>query len=222
MWRDAAMVAAKDLRIEARSRVTTNQVLPFAFLVLILFAFALDVDRQRLAEVAAGLFWVAVLFSALLAVQRSFAIEAGDDARDALRLSGIDGAAVFLGKAGAVATQLIILEVVLAVATVVLYDVTIRGAVLLLLTCVLATVGMAAAGVVYGAVAAGLRVRDTLLPLLLLPVLAPVLLGAARASEAALGSVPGEGWPWARLLGVFAAIYVAFGVVAFGPLLEEA
>ena len=48
-----------------------------------------------------------------------------------------------------------------------------------------------------------------------------VLLAATRASEAALGGTTGDGWPWVRLLGVFAVIYVAFGVVAFGPLLEE-
>ena len=85
----------------------------------------------------------------------------------------------------------------------------------------LATIGLAAAGTLYGALAAGLRVRETLLPLLLLPVVAPVLLAATRASEAALGGTTGDGWPWVRLLAVFAVIYVAFGVVAFGPLLEE-
>ena len=67
VWRDAAVMAGKDLRIEVRSRVATNQVAPFAVLVLILFAFALDPDRGVLARAAAGLFWVAVLFSALLA-----------------------------------------------------------------------------------------------------------------------------------------------------------
>ena len=64
-------------------------------------------------------------------------------------------------------------------------------------------------------------IQETLLPLLLLPVVAPVLLAATRASEAALGGSPGDGWPWVRLLAVFAVVYVAFGVVAFGPLLEE-
>jgi heme exporter protein B len=222
LWRDAALVAGKDLRIEARSRVGVNQVVPFALLVLVLFAFALDSDRETLARVGPGLFWVTVLFAALLAIQRSFVIEADDDARDALRLSGLDGAGIFLGKAGAVATQLLVLEAVLAVGVVVLYNLTLRGGVMLVLTCLGTTVGLAAAGTVYGIIAAGLRVRDTLLPLLVLPVLAPVLLAAARACEAALAGTPGDGWPWVRLLLVFAAVYVTFGVVAFGPLLEEA
>jgi heme exporter protein B len=174
-----------------------------------------------LGRAAAGLFWVAVLFSALLAIQRAFAIEAADGARDGLRLSGLDPAAIFLGKAGAVAAELSLLELILGAGVVVLYDRALHGPLLLVVTCVLATVGLAAAGTVYGALAAGLRVRETLLPLLLLPVVAPVLLAATRASEAALGGSTADGWPWVRLLGVFAAIYTAFGIVAFGPLLEE-
>lgn len=221
MWRDAVLVAGKDLRVEARSRVGVNQVVPFALLVLVVFAFALDSDRVTLVSVGPGLFWVTVVFSGLLAIQRSFVIEADDDARDSLRLSGLDGAGIFLGKAGAIAVQLAVLEVVLAFGVVVLYNLRLHGAVMLLLTCAATTVGLAAAGTVYGIIAAGLRVRDTLLPLLVLPVLAPVLLAAARACEAALAGTPSEGWPWVRLLAVFATIYVTFGVVAFGPLLEE-
>ena len=222
MWRDAVLVAGKDLRVEARSRVGINQVVPFALLVLVVFAFALDSDRTTLISAGPGLFWVTVMFSGLLAIQRSFVIESDDDARDALRLSGLDGAGIFLGKAGAVAAQLALLEVVLTLGVIVLYGVQLRGPVMLVLTCLAATVGLAAAGTVYGIIAAGLRVRDTLLPLLVLPVLAPVLLAAARACEAALAGTPAEGWPGVRLLFVFAIIYVTFGVVAFGPLLEEA
>jgi heme exporter protein B len=223
VWRDASLVAGKDLRIEARSRVATNQIAPFAVLVLVLFAFALDPDRGVLARAAPGLFWVAVLFASLLAIQRSFAIESADNARDGLRLSGLDPAGIFLGKAGAVALQLLALELLLGAFVVLLYDVELRGAVLIAVTAVTATAGLAAAGTVYGMLSAGLRVRETLLPLLLLPVVAPVLLGATRATEAALDiGTAAEAWPWVRLLGVFAVIYVTFGVLAFGTLLEEA
>jgi len=222
VFRDAALVARKDLRIEWRSRVTTNQVAPFAVLVLILFAFALDPDRGVLQRATAGLFWVAILFSALLAVQRAFALEAADGNRDALRLSGLNPAGIFLGKAGAVALELGALEIVLGIGVVILYSTTLSGWLLLITTCVVATIGLAAAGSLYGVLAAGLRVRETLLPLLLLPVVAPVLLGATRAFEAALGQSTSDGWSWVELLTTFAVIYVAFGVLAFGSLLEEA
>lgn len=222
MWRDALLVGGKDLRIEARSRVATNQVAPFAILVLVLFGFALDADATVLDKTASGLFWVAVLFSSLLAVQRSFAIEAADGARDTLRLSGLDPAGIFLGKAGAVAVELLGLEVLLGAGATVLFGTHLHGPLVLIATCVIATVGLAAAGTVYGMMATGFEVRATLLPLLVLPVLAPVLLGATRAFQAALASTPGEAGTWLGLLGVFAAVYVTFGVVGFGSLLEAA
>lgn len=221
MWRDLTLVAGKDLRIEARSRVVLNQVAPFAVLVLVLFAFALDPDSAVLARATAGLFWIAVLFSALLAIQRAFAIEAADGNRQGLLLSGLDPAAVFLGKVGAVTVQLLGLEVLLFAGVVVLYGPEVHGPVMLVLTSLGATVGVAAAGSLYGVLAAGLRVRETLLPLLLLPVVAPVLIASTQAFEAAFDGEPAEGWPWVGLLGVFAAAYLLFGALAFGPLLEE-
>jgi heme exporter protein B len=221
VFRDAALVAGKDLRLELRSRVTAGQVAPFALLVLLLFAFALDPDRGVLARATSGLYWVAVLLSALLAIQRAFTIEASDGNRDALRLSGLDPAGIFLGKAAAIAVELLALEAVLAVGVIVLYSTDVSGVPLLLATCLAATAGLAAAGTLYGVLAAGLRVRETLLPILLLPVVAPVLIGATRAFEAALGGVTAEGWPWLGLLGVFALLYAVFGTLAFGSLLEE-
>ncbi len=221
MFRDAALMAGKDLRIEWRSRVTTQQIAPFALLVILLFGMALDPDRGILARASAGLFWVAVLFCALLAIQRAFTIEAADGGRDALRLSGLDPAGVFLGKAAAIAVQLVALEVVLAVGVVVIYGAEVTGLPLLIATCLAATAGLAAAGTLYGVLAAGLRVRETLLPILLLPVLAPVLIGATRSFEAALGGVAADGWPWCGLLATFALLYLTFGTLAFGTLLEE-
>ena len=221
MFRDAALVAGKDLRVELRSRVTLQQVAPFAVLVLLLFGIALDPDRGILQRASSGLFWIAVLFCALLAIQRAFAIESADGGRDALRLSGLDPAGIFLGKVVAIATQLAALEVVLAAGVVLLYGAHVTGVVLLVATCLAATAGLAAAGTLYGVVAAGLRVRDTLLPILLLPVLTPVLIGATRAFDAALGGAPSDGWPWCGLLVAFAVAYLTVGTFAFGTLLEE-
>lgn len=221
MFRDAVLVAGKDLRVELRSQVTTQQVAPFAILVLILFGVALDPDRGILGRVASGLFWIAVLFCALLAIQRAFTIESADGGRDALRLSGLDPAGIFLGKAVAIAAELLALEAVLAVGVVVMYGVDITGVPLLIATCLAATAGLAAAGTLYGVLAAGLRVRETLVPILLLPVLAPVLIGATKAFESALGATAIDGWPWCGLLAGFAIAYLAVGTLAFGTLLEE-
>lgn len=224
-WRLARLVATKDLRVELHSRVITNRVLPFAGLVMVMFAFALGADAV-LERVAPGLVWLAVLFSLFMMVQRAFALETADGALDALRVAGVDPVGVFLGKAAALAVQLLALEVLLVVAAVLVYRAEVRpsGVVLLVTTSITATCGLAAVGTLYGGLAAGARGRETLLPLLVLPVVAPVLIGATRATEAAFGTAGvalSEGWPWLGLLATFAAAFGVIGTLAFGPLIED-
>jgi heme exporter protein B len=221
MWHDAVLIAGRDLRVEWRSRVATNQVAPLALVILLLFAFALDPARGVLERAAAGLFWVAVVLCALLIVQRAATLESTEGVRDALRLTALAPSGVFLGKVVAVGVELLALEVLLTAGVAVFYGVGMSGWPLVVATAVLATASIAGAGTLYAVLAAGLRVRDTLLPLLLLPVLAPVLIGATRAYEAAFAEVPSEGWPWLGLLGVFALVYIVIGALAYGPLLEE-
>jgi len=224
-WRIARLVAAKDLRVEWRSRVVVNQVLPFAALVMVMFAFALDND-QVLTRVAPGLVWLATMFSLLVIVQRAFAVETADGALDALQVAGVRPGGIFLGKAMALAAQLAVLELVLLGAAVVLYkaEVVASGIVLLVTTYVAATTGLAFVGTLYGGLAAGAKGRETLLPLLMLPVVAPVLIGATRATEAALGTenaTPSDGWPWIGLLTLFAVVFGVGGALAFGSLIDE-
>jgi heme exporter protein B len=195
-------------------------VLPFALLTLVLFAFALGPGPSALRAAAPGLFWLAVLFSTVLAVQRSYAIEDGEGTRDGLRLSGIDPAGIFLGKAAAVALQLLVLQVVLWAGVTLLFGVRVRLPWLAATASVLATIGLASAGVIYGALSARLRVRETLLPLLVLPVLAPVLLAGARAWAGAISGALSEGAGWLRILGPFALVYLVVGVALYGPLQE--
>ena len=221
MLSDIVLVAAKDLRIEWRSRVTLSQVVPFALLVLVLFGFALDANRPVLDAATIGLYWITVLFVGLMSVQRATAIETTDGARRALLLAGVEPAAVFLGKALAVAVQLLFVELVLVGGVIVLFDASVESLPLLLSTCLVATVGIAASGTLLGALVAGVRARETVLPILLLPVLAPVLIGATRAFDDALGTVAVDGWAWLGLLAGFGAINTVLGALAYGVLLEE-
>ena len=146
MWRDALVVAGKDLRVEGRSKVALNQVVPYSLVVLLLFGFAFDQDQPLLVQAAPGFFWLAVLFSGLLAVQRTFSVESADGAADSLRMSGLEPAGIFVGKVVAVAVQLLLLEVFLAVGIVVLFHSKLAGAGLLAASAFLSTAGVAAAG----------------------------------------------------------------------------
>ena len=219
---EARLVMVKDLRIEMRSRVVAAQIFPFGILVLLLFAFAFDPagTAQRRA-IAPGLFWATVLLASILAVGRSAAVEAENGARDGMRLAGLDAGAIFLGKVAAVVIELLILEVLLLLGTFTLYDVHAHGMVPILITMVLATIGIATTGTVYGVLAAGAKARETLVPILVLPICAPVMLGATKAFESALGGRSGEAWPWIQLLAVFAVVYTTAGFVAHEALLEE-
>jgi len=221
----ARRLAAKDLLIERRSRVLVNQVLPFSGLVMVVFAFALGTGGV-LERAAPGLVWLAVLFSSLSTVQRSFGLETADGAMESLRVAGVDPIALFLGKAAALAIELLVLVTVLRGLAVVLYGTEPRaeGIVLLVTTAISATLGLAALGTIYGGLAAGGSGRETLLPLLVLPVAAPVLIGATRGVEAALGTdrtAVSEGWPWVGLLLVFAVAIGVGGALAFGTLIED-
>jgi heme exporter protein B len=221
----ARAVVAKELRVERNSRVLTNQVAPFALVVMIMFAFALD-NEGILQRVAPGLVWLATLFSMLVVVQRSFAVEQADGALDALRVAGTDATGLFLGKAIALSVQLCALDALLVSAAVVLYGVELNasGLIEVMVTVLAAALGLGLVGTLYGGLAAGARGRETLLPLLLLPVVAPVLIGATRATEAAFqsgGTKVSEGWPWIGLIAVFAAVFAVVGSVAFGPLIDE-
>ena len=231
-WKVARLIAAKDLRVERRSKIVTNQVLPFAGITMVSFAFALD-KQNVLDTVAPGLIWLATTFSLLILVQRSFSIETDDGALDAMRVAGIDARAIFLGKAMALAVQLLVLEILLLFTAVVFYGESIQSSgaqgpvlavVLLVTTLVSATCGLAAVGTLYGGLAAGFKGSETLLPLLTLPAVAPVLIGATKAVESAIGTagaVVSEGWQWVGLLAVFAVAFGIGGALAFGPLIDE-
>ena len=221
MWRDAAAIAAKDLAIEWRSKLTIGQIAPLGILVLVVFAFAFDANAALLEAGAGGLYWVGVLFGGILLVKRSFDVESEDGNLDALRLSGLEPAAIFVGKAAALAAQLVVLEAVMLGGIVVLFGPDIERWGLLVVSATGGTLAFAICGTLYGAMASGVRVRDTLLPLLLIPVVAPVLLAGSRAFEAAFGVTTDAGWNWTGLLFVIAAVYAAVGLVAFGPLLED-
>jgi len=221
----ALVVARKDLLIEWRARLLMVRVMPFALLVLVLFAVALD-SEPLILRAAAGLVWLAMLFSSLLIVQRSFDVETNDGAIDVLLTGTVEPAQVYLGKTIAAFVQLVSLAATLVVGAIVLYgaSVTASRVVLLVTTVLCAAGGLASVGTLYGAVVANMNGRDSLLPLLALPVLAPLLIGASRATEAAFGSQTidtANGWAWVGLLAVFALAFVSAGAAAFGTLMES-
>lgn len=216
-------IARKDALSELRGRQAAGSTLFFAALVLLLFGFALGPDTRRLAEAAPGLLWLAIVFGGLLTVARLHQIETDDDALDQLARYPVERRAIYLGKALAGLLAMAVLGFLLLPVVGILYSVDLFSAAPgLLLTLALGVVGFAAVGTFYAGVTVRMRAREVMLPLLMLPVIAPLLLAAVKATTAALAGDPlGEFWPWLQLLAGFDIVMLIAGAAGYGFLLEE-
>jgi heme exporter protein CcmB len=219
--RTAAAIAAKDLRIEVRGRYALGAVLPFAATLLITFGLSLGPGRSLLQETAPGLLWLAVLFASVLSFRRAYEAESEDGALEGLALAPIDRAAVFLGKAAAVALQLMALEVAIVVLVAGLFGLSLSAAPAVLVGgFVLGTVGLAAVGSLFGVLESSPRAREAVFPVLVLPLSVPVLLGGVKTTALATSGGGGAG-SWLLLLLAFDAVFLAAGTLVFGYLLDD-
>jgi heme exporter protein B len=219
----ALTIARKDALAELRGKHATTSTLFFAAVVLLLFGFALGPDTRRLQEAAPGLLWLAIVFAGLLAVGRLHVVETDDGALEQLALYPIDRRAIYAGKAISGLVAMLILGMVLLGVVAILYGIDLAGAwPALVLTLVLGCIGFAAVGTFYAGVTVRMRAREVMLPLLMLPVIAPLLLAAVKATAAALGGDPfGELSAWLQLLAGYDIIMIIAAAATYGFLLEE-
>jgi heme exporter protein B len=175
--RDVGALARKDLVLELRARDTLPAMLLFVVSTLVVFHFVLPGDTSDLA--AAGLLWVALIFTALLGLSRAFAAEGEQGVIDGLVLAPSDRSAIWLGKALSILVFLGLAELV-ALPAFALFFGAVDGA--LVVGVVLADLGIAAVGTLLAAMATASRSRELLLPLLFLPLAIPIVVGGVGAS----------------------------------------
>lgn len=216
-WAEQALaVFWKDVLLEARSRVNLNAMLFFAGMVLLVFSFALGPAPGRLRTAAGGLLWLAFLFSGVLAFGRAYQIEAENSAFEGLLLIARNRSAIYAGKVLGVVAVMVAIEVITFPLMAILYNLDIWGSVLsVALVALLGTVGFAAIGALYGALTMSLRAREVLLPVLVLPVTVPVILGAVKSTTSLLTGQPDNLQLWIGLLAAFDVIFVALGLLIY-------
>ncbi|MDP8957533.1 MAG: heme exporter protein CcmB [Actinomycetota bacterium] len=220
--RQAGLIARKDLTIEVRGRYGVVAVLPFAVTLLVVFGLSLGPGRTLLQTIAPALLWLAVLFASVLAFRQAYQAEAEDGALDGLVLAPVDRAAVFLGKAGAVAAQLLALEFAVVLLVIVLFGLPIgEEPAAVAAAFVLGTIGLAAVGSLFGAVSESPRAREGVFPLLVLPLATPVLVAGIKATELAAQGRGADAVSWLGLLIAFDLVVVSVGTLVFGYLLED-
>lgn len=215
-------ILAKDVRTELRTLESVPAMALFATTTFVLFRFGLDRTTLE-GSLAAGVLLATVLFAAILAVNRVFVSEREQGGFDAIRLAPIDGAALFAAK---VAVLLILLAVLEAIALPVfaLFFGATEGLLALIPVLLLANLGLATIGTLVSSIAVNSRARDLIAPLLLLPLLIPVMIGAAGAAEpllAAGGPSFDEFGKWMGLLALYDLVFVAVGYAVYDFLIED-
>jgi heme exporter protein B len=213
----ARAVAVKDLRAEWRTRANFNAVTFFGALMLLLFGFALGPDAETLRRAAPGIIWLTVLFSGVLAFNRSYQIELDNDALETLLAYPGERRTIFLGKLAANLIFVLLVELIIVPLTAILYDLALARPFLgFAAVLVLGTFGFVTLGTFYAALSSRSRAREVLLPLLLFPMLVPLLIAAAQATSALLGGDPmGDARTWAGVLVAFDVIFFVATLYAF-------
>lgn len=217
------VVAGKDLRQELRSRSVTVATLFFAAITLGVLAFAVGSDEGLLSRIAAGALWVALAFAGVISAAQSYAAEGEEGAFEHLLLYPIPRASIYLGKLLANWLYMLALAALMLPLTAVLFDLPIASQwPLLLLTLALGTFGFALIATFYAALTANLRARESLLPVLMFPVVVPILLAAVRATTALTQlENPQLAGDWLQLLTGFDLVYLVTCTVLFRFVVDE-
>lgn len=224
MIRAARAILRKDLQLEWRTKESVPAMTLFTITVYVLFHFGLDRDSLD-GALASGVLWVTLLLAAVIGVSRLFAAEREQGGIDALLLAPVDRTSLFVAKACALFLFLTAVEIVAVPA----FGLLLLGPGLggafpeLIVILALGNLGIAAVGALVSALAAETRARELIVPLLLLPMLVPLLIACAQATEPFMRQIQGpeDLGRWLGLLTLYDVVFVLLSVAVFDYLLED-
>jgi heme exporter protein B len=219
---NTAVLLGKELRTEFRSRELLMTTVVFILIVMVLFSFTFDPSSAESRRFGAGLLWLAFLFAASLMLQPCFLREQANDTLSALRLSASDPFAILLAKLAANTLFLLVTELLMLPVFSILYNVPVAKIFAqLLLVFFLGSLGVSIAGTALSAISAQARMRELLLPLLLLPLLTPILVVSTEVTAGLLDVEPFVRWKGVGFLATFDLVFLT-ALWLFGEyLLEE-
>jgi len=222
LFSNTAVLLSKELRTEFRSRELLTTTVVFILVVLILFSFAISPTTEESREFGPGLLWLAILFAASLMLQPCFLREQSNDTLSSLRLAVSDPFSIFLAKLIANTFFLLLTELIMLPFFAIFYNVPVLPEFhWLLLVLFLGSLGVSIAGTALSAISAQARMRELLLPLLLLPLLTPVLIVSATVTVSLFEREPIVKGKGIAFLAVFDVVFLT-ALWLFGEyLLEE-
>lgn len=221
--KQASAIFWKDVLNEYRTRDALTSMLLFGLLVILTFHFAFEPDSLETQKFGPGLLWTTFIFAGILGLNRAFAPEKENEALQGLMLAPVSWGAIFLGKMLANLLFMLIAEAVILGCFAIFFNLSL-GLKLgwLLLITLLGTLGFASIGTILAAVSMNTRMNDVMLPLLLLPVALPLIIGAVEATAAAFTDPPGAALGfWLKFLVAFDVIFITVPLLLFDYVLEE-
>jgi heme exporter protein B len=211
-------IVRKDLRTELRSRELVSAMLVFTLLSVLIFSFALELDRLIREEIVGGVLWVTMVFTSILGLNRSLASELEQGALDAMMLAPIDRTAIYFGKMVGNFLFTLVVGLLLLPIMSVLYNLNLIDY-RMILTVFLGVLGLSGVGTLLATMTVQTRSRETLLPIAMLPVTLPILLIGVRANK---GVITGEfDFGWILSLLVIDTLYIIIGALLFEYVIED-
>lgn len=220
-WRKVGAIAQKDLRAEFRGREVFPTMAAFSVLAVIVFGLAFDLRVPEAAMVAPGVLWVVILFSGVLGLNRTFGAEADRGTLAALLLAPVDRSAIYFGKFIAtllltLASEALVLPVMLVIFDVNLFQPAVLAGVLL------GTVGYVCVGTLFAALTASSRARESMLPILLLPVMVPIFTAGVAITAGILdGDSFADVQRWLLLMAGYDVVFLTIAFLVFDLIWEE-
>jgi heme exporter protein B len=214
---------AKDVRTELRTLEAVPAMALFSVTTFVLFRFGLDRERLE-GSLAAGVLLATILFAAILAINRVFVAEREQGGFDLIRLAPVDATALYAAKVSVLVIYLVSFELIAVPAFAILFLDDAGGLLPLAGVLALADLGLAAIGALVSSIAVNSRARDLIAPLLLLPLLVPVMIGAAGAAEPLLaaGGASYDGFgKWMAVLALYDVVFCLVGYGVYEFLLED-
>ncbi|MGB9880436.1 MAG: heme exporter protein CcmB [Anaerolineae bacterium] len=220
-WRGITAILRKDILTELRSKETLSSLSAFALMVIVIFNFAFELRVDNVRQIAPGVLWVALAFAGVLAFNRSFLLEREEGCIEGLMLTPMDRSVIYVGKLLANILFMLLAEALILPVFAALFDVSMLNIALWLIL-LLGTIGFAAAGTLFAAMAVNIRAREVMLPILLFPIAVPVFIAATKSTAQILDGQPiSEIYIWLRLLLAFDIIFIVIALLSFEYVLEE-
>lgn len=223
-WKAAFAIFRKDLRIEFRTKEVFNSSAVFALLVIVMFSFAFEPTSDQARELSGGLLWIAFAFAAMLGLSRTFAREVPNDSLQGLRMAPVSASAIYTGKLLSNIAFLSLIEMLVLPIFGLFFNVSLwEVAPQLVVVVLLGSWGLSAIGTTFAAIAASIRLRELMLPVLLLPIELPLIVYLVESTTVLVtgGESIVELGVWMRMALGFDIIFTVLSLFLFDYILEE-